>query len=120
MSKGEGKGRGLKGDSMLKADPAGIFYEKSIWVLKSNERASVGNMPLLSEFAMYASWEAHAKRWKNRLYNRPVSRIIEYFIINSGNSVAIIDRAASDYLKRQLEKIAIKMKNWPHQIKIFL
>ena len=61
-------------------------------------------MPLLSEFARYAKWEAHAKRWKNRLYNRPVSHIIEYFIINFKNSATAVDKTASDHLKRQLDK----------------
>ena len=61
-------------------------------------------MPLLSEFARFANWEAQSERWKNRLYNRPVSRIIEYFIINFKSSVATVDKTASDYLKRQLGK----------------
>ena len=57
---------------------------------------------MLSEFARFAKWKAGANRWKNRLYNRPVSHIVEYFIINFKNSVATVDKTASDYLKRQL------------------
>ena len=67
---------------MLKTDPSGEIYEKSTRAIKTSERSVVGAMPLLSEFARFANWEAEAKRWKNRLYNHPVSRIIEYFIAN--------------------------------------
>ena len=104
MPKGKGKGQGMKGDQMLKTDTAGEIYEKSTWAIKTSERSVVGAMPLLSEFARFANWETEAKRRKNRLYNHPVSHIIEYFIINFKNSVQTVGRTASDYLKRQLGK----------------
>ena len=68
-------------------------------------------MPLLSEFARFANWEAEANRWKNRLYNHPVSHIIEYFIINFKNSAQTVGRTASDYLKRHLGKKVEKNEN---------
>ena len=34
MLKGKGKGQGMKGDQMLKTDPAGEIYEKSTWAIK--------------------------------------------------------------------------------------
>ena len=75
---------------------------------KNIRKVSSRCLPLLSEFARFANWEAEAKRWENRLYNHPVSRIIEYFIINFKSSVQTVDRTASDYLKRHLGKIVEK------------
>ena len=61
-------------------------------------------MPLLSEFISYQSWENAAKRWKNPLYNRPVSSAVEYFINNLKNSEKILDRGAGDFLKCHFRK----------------
>ena len=56
-------------------------------------------MPLLSEFTSYRNWGTAAKRWKNLLYNHPVSSAVEYFINNLKNSGSILDRGAGDFLK---------------------
>merc|ERR1712112_441279 len=95
MPKSKGKGQEMKGDQMFKTDPAEEIYEKSTRSIKTSERSVGGAMPLLSEFARFANWETEAKRWKNRLYNRPVSHIIEYFIINFKNSVQTVGRTES-------------------------
>ena len=49
-------------------------------------------MPLLSEFTSYQNWETAAERWRNLLYNHPVSSAIEYFINNLKNSMIILER----------------------------
>ena len=99
-----GKGQGSKGEFQLKTDPGGLIYEPSAWALKTSERSSVGNMPLLFEFTSYSNWEPAARRWNNLLYNRPVSRVIEYYINNLKESSNILDRGAGDFLKSQFRK----------------
>ena len=98
IPKGKGKGPGVKGEPFLRTDPwGGAIYESSTWALKPSERSSVGAMPLLSEFVRYQQWETAAKRWKNLLYNHPVSHIVEYFIINFKSSDEIADKTAGDF-----------------------
>ena len=61
LPKGKGKGQGAKGDSMLRTDPSGEFFEKSMWATKVNERSVVGATPLLSEFARFAKMGSTCK-----------------------------------------------------------
>ena len=95
----KGKGQGTKGESYTKTDPGGLIFEPSAWAQKTNERAPVGNMPLMSEFASYKGWETAARRWKNLLYNHPVSSAIEYFINNLQSSGKILDKGAGGFSK---------------------
>ena len=90
----KGKGQGSKGEPYPKTDPGGLIFEPSDWALKTTERAPVGNMHLMSEFASYKGWGAAARRWKNLLYNHPVSSAIEYFINNLKSSGEILDKGA--------------------------
>ena len=76
-----------------------MIFEPSAWAQKTNERAPVGNMPLMSEFASYKGWETAARRWKNLLYNHPVSSAIEYFTDNLQSSEKILDKGEVDFSK---------------------
>ena len=99
------KGKEQRGGHIQKPTHGGLIFEPSAWAQKINERAPVGNMPLMSEFASCKGWETAAKRWKNLLYNRPVSSAIEYFINNLKNSErSILDRGDGDFIKCHFRK----------------
>ena len=51
-----------------------------------------------------------AERWAKTLYNRPVSSVIDYFIINLRDSSEVNDKESSGHLKHKLKMKVAKMK----------
>ena len=80
----------------------GEAYSRSDWALKTNERSAVEQMPLLGEFSSYSEWGKEAKRWAETRYNRPVSSVVDYFVVTLGASSGRIDIESDGRLKYKL------------------
>ena len=87
--------------SNLRGDHGGKAFAKSEWATKINERSVAKQMPLMGEFSSYSEWETEAQRWTRMLYNRPISLVIDYFIINLKDTEVRRDFEASGFLKRK-------------------
>ena len=81
----------------------GDVYAKIDWASKTNARSIVKPMPLLSEFSGYSEWGQEARRRTRKLYNRPVSSAIDYFVINLIDRSDAIDRGPSGNLRHKLK-----------------
>ena len=57
----------------------------------------------MGEFTCYSDWWVEGQNWTMMLYNRPVSLVIDYFIINLNASEAGVDFEASSFSKRKLK-----------------
>ena len=93
-----------------RGDPGWKAYAKSDRAAKINERSVAKQMPLLGEFPGYSEWETDARRWTSMLYNRPVSLVIDYSVINLKDSEARTDKESSGYLKYKLKAKTDKLK----------
>ena len=60
-------------------------------------------MPILSELAGYSEWGNDAKRWTRTLYNRPISLVMDCFIINLKDSGDLTDKAAGGHSEHKLK-----------------
>ena len=83
-------------------DPVGEAYDASNWVLKTNERSVVKKMPLLGDIPSYSEWGGEARRWAKTLYNRPVSSVIDYLMVNLLASANRVDSESAGRLKYKL------------------
>ena len=103
-TKALGKGRNhLHGWANQRQGPDGEVYARSDCALKTNARSAAKQMPLSGEFSGYSEWWGEAKRRAKTLYNRPVSSVVDYFIINLRASSEITDKESSGHLGRKLK-----------------
>ena len=57
----------------------------------------------MGEFSSYSEWGEEAKRRAETIYNRPVSLVIDYFVVNLGASSDRIDTESGGRLKHKLK-----------------
>ena len=57
----------------------------------------------MGEFSRYSEWGKEAKRRTEALYNRPVSSVIDYFIVNLKAIPEITDKESSGHSEHKLK-----------------